>query len=89
MTPLGSAAVAPIVDGESGRVLFVVSSRVARKSSERHQIKRRLDGWVLARGGVRRSDVVISVSPEAARATQKELERRAGETFAELSRRNV
>ena len=67
-TPLGEILVMPHAE-DAGRILFVVSARAAKKSVDRHRIKRRLDGWI-NRNHVRipKWDIVVLVSPDAARS---------------------
>ena len=66
-TPLGTAVTTPSPRGR-GRILFVVSKAVAKKSSARHRIKRQLDAWAMeqVQKFLSQRDIVVFVSPAAA-----------------------
>lgn len=70
-----------------GRVLFVVSTYVSKKSSERHRLKRELEHWV-ERFWRPPAEVeaIISVSRALAAATRAERWRLAARSFELLGR---
>ncbi|MEK7464796.1 MAG: ribonuclease P protein component [Patescibacteria group bacterium] len=90
VTPIGRAVILPAGRG-GGHILFVVSTKMSKKSSRRHWIRRQLDEWVRAHWGaspaLTRFDTVVFVSPDAATSSRQELLWRAGAAFALLSRR--
>lgn len=70
-----------------GRVLFVVSTYVSKKSSERHRIKRELEHWVERFWRPPAEvDAIISVSRALAAATRAERWRLAARSFELLDR---
>lgn len=75
--PLGRVSVLP-AETEQGRILFVASTRVAKKSTNRHAIKRQLDEWARAHEEVVRGlDVVVHVRADSANLGLGELLNRA------------
>lgn len=78
MTPLGRVIIAPVPNGR-GRVLFVVSKIVSKKSSERNRIKRYLDEWVRRQHipALGERDIVVFVSPSSVSLPVKSLRLRA------------
>ncbi|MBI4132525.1 MAG: ribonuclease P protein component [Candidatus Sungbacteria bacterium] len=80
-TPLGTAIAVPSPRG-CGRVLFVISKAVAKKSTVRHRIKRQLDAWAAeyAKELLSGRDIVVFISPAAAASTDT-LRRSAGATI--------
>lgn len=85
-TPLGKAVCIPPPRG-AGRILFVISKAVAKKSPQRHRIKRQLDSWVLREGkpALHHRDIVVFVSPAAATEPPRDLRRRARATLDQIS----
>ena len=72
---------------ERGRILFVVSARTAKRSSHRHRIQRRLDGWATRnfRGALRRFHTVVYVWPGPAASSRAQLHRLADGAFRLLA----
>ena len=76
-TPLGRVSILPS-EHPIGRILFVVSTRVSKKSVRRHVIKRHLDEWVRRKAGdLRGRDIVVLVRPDVGPVTRSELLERA------------
>lgn len=71
--PLGRVSILPKGKGQ-GRILFVISTRVAKRSTDRHFIKRQLDEWARAhQQDISNWDIVVLVRTDSAKLTQKEL----------------
>jgi ribonuclease P protein component len=71
--PLGRVSILP-KGKEQGRILFVVSTRVAKRSVDRHGIKRRLDEWARAnQQAISNWDIVVLIRTDSAKLAQREL----------------
>ena len=76
-TPLGRVSLLAS-ERAAGRILFVVSTRISKKSVRRHAIKRHLDEWVrLVAHELRGRDIIVMVRPDVGPITRSELLRRA------------
>jgi len=77
-SPLGTLWLSRPPDGR-GRVHFIVSTRVSKKSTVRHRLQRQLDGWAARRWAASPPPVsiLVLVHPAAAASGRGELTRRA------------
>lgn len=87
MSPIGRITARP-AEPDGGRILFVVSKRVSKKSTERNRIKRRLGEWARQQFGTqgRTHDVVVFVNPLLAELTKKEFHARTAEAVIYMKR---
>lgn len=83
---LGRILIAP-AGTDRGRILFIVSSAVAKKSARRNRIKRQLDEWARKKtpGCLSRHHIVVLVSREAATCSGKDLMNLAEELCRRLN----
>lgn len=72
-TPLGRVTILRPGRGASARVLFAISRRVAKKSTARNRLKRRLDEWARPHLYVGGPDIVVHIDPRVNDLTPKEL----------------
>src|SRR3989338_8701945 len=84
-TGLGRVFIAQAIAAR-GRILFVVSTAVAKKSTDRNKIKRRLGEWTRVDGPefLNRVDAAVLVSKEAAGLPKKALMNLAKNSFAQI-----
>lgn len=84
-TPLGRVVWLPI-SSRRGRILFVIGRAVARKSTDRNRLKRRLDAAVLDNRGNGHPtvDAAVLVSPSLATAPPRVLTLLVGDLLRRL-----